>query len=166
MTTKERLIEFLKLQNTYAFTTRTLVTPDRYKRIALSGFVDKKDYTNDVLREPLIEHIGHLPILASYWHPYIEHTDKVDLGKVLTMLSIHDIGETVTGEICAYHKTEEDGDDEYKAALEVMHPNYHAYMDEFEALETYDAKFAKAIDAIAPNIRAVDMPKVTIARAK
>lgn len=161
---KEIIQEFLKLQNAYSFTKRALVTADRYVQIAQAGMVDIKDYDNEVLREPLVEHVGHLPILASYLHPHIEHSDKVDLGRALIMLSIHDIGETVTGEIFAYHKTNNDSETEYQAALKVLHPNFHIYLDEYEAGETLDAKYAKAIDALAPNIHEVDMPNVTMER--
>jgi len=164
MTTKELVQDFLKLQNAYSFTKRALVTADRYSQIALKGLVDKKDYDNEILREPLIEHIGHLPILSAYFHPHIEHSDKVDLGRVMIMLSVHDIGETVTGEIFAYHKTEQNNLDEYDAALKVLHPSLHPYIEEYEANETFDAKYAKSMDVLAPNIHEVDMPKITMER--
>jgi len=166
MNTKELVQDFLKLQNAYSFTKRALVTADRYSQIALKGLVDKKDYDNEILRESLVEHIGHLPILAAYFHPHIEHTDEVDLGRAMVMLSIHDIGETVTGEIFAYHKTEQNNRDEYEAALSVLHPSLHPYIKEFEANETLDAKYAKSMDVLAPNIHEVDMPKVTVERFK
>ena len=164
MTTKELVQDFLKLQNSYSFTKRTVVTGDRYSQIALKGMVDKKDYDNEALRESLMEHVGHLPILASYFHPHIEHSNEVDLGRALIMLSIHDIGETVTGEIFAYHKTEQDNLDEYEAALKILHPTLHPYLAEYEANETLDAKYARSMDALAPNIHEVDMPKVTMER--
>ncbi len=164
MTVKELVQDFLKLQNTYSFTKRALVTADRYSQIALKGLVDKQDYSNEVLREPLIEHVGHLPILASYFYPHIEHSDKVDLGRAMIMLSVHDIGETVVGEIFAYHKTEQDSVDEYEAALKVLHPSLHPYLDEYEANETFDAKYARSMDVLAPNIHEVDMPRVTMRR--
>ncbi len=165
MTDAKRLVqEFLKLQKAYSFTKRALITSDRYVQIAKAGMVDVKDYENEVLHEPLIEHIGHLPILASFLYPHIEHTQSVDLGRSLIMLSIHDIGETVTGEIFAYHKTNSDSQTEYQAALEVLHPDMHSYFEEYEANETLDAKYARAIDALAPNIHEVDMPNVTMER--
>jgi len=80
MTTKKLTQEFLKLQNAYSFTKRTLVTADRYVHIAQEGLVDTKDYDNPALTESLIEHVGHLPILTSFFHPYIQQTDEVDLG--------------------------------------------------------------------------------------
>ncbi|MCA9357540.1 HD domain-containing protein [Candidatus Nomurabacteria bacterium] len=164
MNTKELVQDFLKLQNAYSFTKRALVTADRYSQIALKGLVDKNDYDNEILREPLMEHIGHLPILASYFHPHIEHSSEVNLGRAMVMLSIHDIGETITGEIFAYHKTEQDNVDEYEAAIRVLHPNFHSYLEEYEANETMDAKYAKSMDVLAPNIHEVDMPQITMKR--
>lgn len=111
-----------------------------------------------------MEHVGHLPILAVYFHPHIKHQDKVDLGRAMIMLSIHDIGETVTGDVFAYHKTKQNNKDEYEAALAVLHPSLHPFIEEYEANETYDAKYAKSIDALAPNIHEVDMPKITMER--
>lgn len=164
MTTKELVQDFLKLQNAYSFTKRALVTADRYSQIALKGLVDKKDYGNEILRESLMEHIGHLPVLAAYFHPHIEHSHEVNLGRAMVMLSVHDIGETVTGEIFAYHKTEQNNINEYDAAIGLLHPSLHPYIEEYEANETMDAKYAKSMDVLAPNIHEVNMPKITMER--
>jgi hypothetical protein len=164
MDIKELVQDFLKLQNAYSFTKRALVTGDRYSQIALQGLVDKKGYDNEILRESLMEHVGHLPVLAAYFHPHIEHSKEVNLGRVMVMLSIHDIGETVTGDIFAYHKTDQNNIDEYEVALKVLHPSFHPYIEEYEANETLDARYAKSVDALAPNIHEVDMPKVTMER--
>jgi len=162
----EKIIgEFIDLQRAYSFTKRASITPDRYVQIAKAGLVDTKDYGNEVLRESLTEHVGHLPILASFFHPYVEHSNKINLGRVLIMLSIHDIGETVVGEINSYAKTKQNELDEQKAALVLMHPNYKEYFLELEANETFDAKYANAIDKIAPNMVSVTLPSMTLERA-
>ena len=164
MKTIDLIRNFLDLQNSYSFTKRALITAERYVNIAHSGLVDKKDYSNEILREPLMEHVGHLPIMASYFHPHIRHSKDVDLGRSLIMLSIHDIGETVTGEIFSYHRTKQDDKDEIEAARKIIHPDLKVYLEEFEESETLDAKYAKSIDALAPNIYQVCMPKITMAR--
>ncbi len=165
MKTVEIVREFLELQKKYSFTKRATVTGERYCLLANSGLVDKEDFQNESLREPLLEHVGHLPILASYFYPFIENKEKINLGKVLIMLSIHDIGETVTGEISAYKKTLQDDIDEQQAALKILNPEFKNIFLEFEQQESWDSKYAKAIDAIAPNIREIKMPVVTIKRS-
>jgi hypothetical protein len=140
------------------------VTADRWQQIALAGLVEPSDHQHEALREPLVEHVGHLPVLASFLYPHIEHARDVDLGRALIMLSIHDIGETVTGEVFAYDKTQVHTADEYHAALSILHEHYHPYLDEYEANESLAAKYAKSIDILAPNIHEVDMPHATLDR--
>ncbi|MEN9605021.1 MAG: hypothetical protein RJB39_706 [Candidatus Parcubacteria bacterium] len=165
MTTRQIIANFLELQSIYAFTRRKLITADRYVTIAQKGLVSPRDYENQVLHESLMEHVGHLPILATFMYSHLENKDKVDLGRVLIMLAIHDIGETITGEIFAYTKTDKEEQEEYEAALSRLHPDLIPYMKEFEAAESWDAKFAKSMDSMAPNIHEMYMPKVTMARS-
>ncbi len=162
METKQLVKDFLALQKAYAFTNRKLVTAERYFRLAKPGILGKKDYNHLALQESLTEHVGHLNILAAFFHPHITHSKQVNLGRALTMLAIHDIGETVTGDIFSYDKTEAHDGIEYQHALNVLHKDYHPLLEEYEARESLDAKYAKAIDALAPNIHEVDMPRITI----
>lgn len=101
----------IALQRAYSFTFRVLITEERY-RLVESGSLQEYTFESESLREPLIEHVGHLPIIASYLHPYIAHEDEVDLGRVLIMLSIHDIGETVVGDMLTYSKTDSHAEQE------------------------------------------------------
>lgn len=165
MNTKELIDNFLKLQKSYAFTKRKTITSDRYVHIVKSGIL-KGDYLNsDAVLESLSEHIGHLPILASYFYPHLRN-DEVDLGRVLIMLSIHDIGETVTGEIFAYSKTESDENDEISAAFRILNPSLHEYLIEYEQKESFDAKYARSIDIIAPNILGLDRAHINLKKFK
>lgn len=166
MDTKSLVGEFLELQKAYAHTTRALVTSERYKHIALAGLIEKGDLGNEVLRESLLEHVGHLPVLATFLYPHIEHSSEVHIGHTLAMLAVHDIGETKTGDIFAYHKTTGDEEHEMRVAREVLNPTLHHLLDEYDAGETPDARYARSIDALAPNIREVDMPRVTMKRFK
>lgn len=54
------------------------------------------NFDDEIVRETLSEYVGSLPIIATYIHPFLDH--KVDLGKVLIILAIHDIGELRTGD--------------------------------------------------------------------
>jgi 5'-deoxynucleotidase YfbR-like HD superfamily hydrolase len=158
------LTDFLSLQNAYQFTRRNLMTKERFLDIAKANPERGLDLGDVVLNEPLIEHVGHLPIVASYFHQFLEHKAEVDLGRVLTMLSIHDIGETVLGDIFTYTKTQADEEEEVTTALTLL-PNYlQKIFLEFEARETSDAKYAKSVDALAGFLPTLDMPRIIIKR--
>jgi hypothetical protein len=106
---------------------------------------------DDLIRETLMEHVGSLPVLAIELYPYIKN-DEVDLGRALTMLAIHDIGELITHDKMTFAKLASDKDPEFDAALTLLDPRYHAIYDEAETKASMSAKFAKAIDKITPDI--------------
>ena len=60
------------------------------------------DFNDEMIRESLLEHVGCLPIIACFLHPYLDK--KVDLGRVLIMLTVHDIGEIETGDEMTFTK--------------------------------------------------------------
>jgi 5'-deoxynucleotidase YfbR-like HD superfamily hydrolase len=97
---------------------------------------------DDAVREPLIEHSGSLAIVATTIYPHIAN-QNVDLGKALTMLAIHDIGELLTGE---------QGQNEQQQALKLLPEYYHELYWEVEERTSDTARFAKAIDKITPDI--------------
>lgn len=129
-----------------------------------------QDYTyhpdDELVRETLIEHVGSLPMLAIALYPYLNDSD-VDLGKALTMMAIHDIGELITGDEMVFTKKPDANIAEGEAAHKLLDPMYHTLYDEGEAKETKTAKFAKAIDKINPDIIDYLMPaEITIWRYK
>lgn len=156
----------LKLQRAYSFTPRSMVTEERYKNLVESGILKDYNYDSLPIREPLIEHIGNLPIIASYLHPYIEHKNEVDLGRALIMLSIHDIGETEVGDAFTYTKPESHTKLEFEAAKRLLPDYLYPYFEEMEKRETMDAKFAKAVDSVAPLLHEMALPYVTLGRFK
>lgn len=156
----------IKLQHAYAFTYRVMVTEERYKQLVESHILKEYTYDTEAIREPLIEHVGHLPIIASYLHPHIEHKNEVDLGRVLIMLSIHDIGETEVGDILTYAKLDSHNDLEAAAARRLLPKYLYDYFEEIEKRRTLDAKFAKSVDSIAPLLHEMVLPKVTPERFK
>ena len=139
-------------------TPRGPIPYDRYKNLIKAGVFPEEglDVTHPAVRESLIEHVGHLPMLASFLYPHIEHKDEVDLGRVLIMLSIHDIGETVTGDVITYMKDAKDEEREHKITEKIVHPDLKEYFTEYETRESYDAKFAKSVDALAPILHDID----------
>ncbi|MFA6227383.1 MAG: HD domain-containing protein [Candidatus Paceibacterota bacterium] len=156
----------LKLQKDYANTYRSIVTEERYNNIISPGLLKKYNYDSQEIREPLIEHVGHLPIIASYLHQFIENKDKVNLGRVLIILSIHDIGETKVGDVLTYIKSESHERLEDKFAKETLPDYLYNYFTEYSEEKTLDAKFAKAVDSIAPLLHELQIPKVTLGRFK
>jgi hypothetical protein len=128
-------------------------------------FPDYKYVCNDrLVREPLIEHIGSLPVIATTVYPYIDEPG-VDLGKALIMLAIHDIGEIKTGDENVFTKDVSSKDVETKYALEILNPYYHDLYIDMQNQGSLTAKFAKTVDKVTPDI--IDMltpAEVTIER--
>lgn len=180
MKTKAKVIieELLKLQIRYSYTKRANVPLERYlsfyntnPNISLKEYLisktlleksrnknNKFDFMAEYNREPLIEHVGHLPIVASFIYPHLEHMQDVDLGKVLIMLSIHDIGETETGDIVTYNKKVSQYKTEYDIAINILDSYYLSYYKELVSSETLSAKFAKSIDVLVPMLHSLSLP--------
>lgn len=164
MSPHQLIQKLIDLQNGYAQVSRAIVTSERLKHAQTKSL--KIDVEENYLREPLLEHIGHLPMIASFLHEHIEHTKDVNLGRVLVMLSIHDIGETVLGDVITYSKKEEQTTEENRVVKELLSQEQLAYFEDFEELKSFDAKFAKTVDAIAPFLHEIDKPKLTRKRFK
>jgi hypothetical protein len=134
----------------YSNVSRKSTQPFVLKRLREKYPNDSFDFDDLVIRETLIEHAGCLPIIAAFLHPYLNV--EVDLGRVLIMLSIHDIGETELGDELTFTKTSNQDQTEFEKGLQLLHPNYHSIYKEESDLETPESKFAKSIDKIAPDI--------------
>lgn len=119
-----------------------------------------------IIRESLLEHVGSLPIVASQLYPYIADPE-VDLGHVLALLSIHDIGELATGDEITFTKQSGKVDNERAEALKLLHPSMHEMYLEVEERRTKTAMFAKAVDKITPDILDLVTPvELTVRRYK
>lgn len=164
MEAKEIVEELLNLQKNYSKTYRSIVTFDRHKNLIESGLLKQYNYDSEEIREPLIEHVGHLPIIASYLHKFIEHKNKVDLGKTLIILSVHDIGETEVGDMITYSKTENHEKLENEAAKKLLPDYLYKCFEEYNETKTLEGKFAKSVDAIAPLLHELVLPKITAER--
>lgn len=115
---------------------------------------------NSNRRENDAEHSWHLAMMAVVLSEYAN--EPIDLLKVIKMVLIHDIVEIDTGDIFIYD-TEQDHNNteaELKAANRIfgMLPQQQAeelivLWQEFEAFETPEAKFAKAIDRLEPLLQ-------------
>jgi 5'-deoxynucleotidase YfbR-like HD superfamily hydrolase len=134
----------------YSNVSRKSTQPFTLKRLREKYPNDSFDFDDLAIRETLIEHVGCLPIIAAFLHPYLDI--EVDLGKVLIMLSVHDIGETELGDELTFTKTSNQDQTEFEKGLQLLHPNYHSIYKEESDLQTTESKFAKSIDKIAPDI--------------
>lgn len=105
------------------------------------------------------EHSWHVALMA--WL-LAEHADEpVDVGKVIAMMLLHDLGEVDAGDVFVYdaekraaHHAEERAGIERLAAL-LPDDQGHAVRDlweEFEAGETAEARFARALDRLQPLV--------------
>jgi 5'-deoxynucleotidase YfbR-like HD superfamily hydrolase len=147
---EEILSEIEFLLTNYISEFRATIIPHRknmIKEMFPNYVVTPKD---EIVRESLLEHVGMLPVLAVYFHTHV--TEPVNLGKVLEMLAIHDIGELVTGDENVHTKTKQSKEKETQEALKLLDPKYHSIYLEFEAQKTNEAKFATTIDKIAPDL--------------
>ncbi len=129
-----------------------------------------KDYQYDVndllVREPLLEHSGSLPVVATAIYPHI-HDTEVDLGRSLVMLAIHDIGELRVGDEIEFTKDNSGLEKEVQAGLELLDESYHEIYLDVENKVSKSAKFAKAVDKITPDILDLMTPaEVTVLRYK
>lgn len=141
--------EILKLFKDYTNVRRRTIALDKYQELQKTKIGADIRPMDLLVRESLVEHVGSLPIVATYLYPKLEHKEKIDLGKVLIMLGIHDIGETVVGDGHPHQKTQTFVDDEFAAALSLLPEMYHDYLGEYEERKTLDAKFAKSVDVFA-----------------
>ena len=108
-------------------------------------------------RENDAEHAWHMAIMA---YLFREHSNEsVDIAKVMLMCLIHDIVEIDAGDTYAYDteglKTQKAREDAAKERIFSLLPEDQKQellqiFDEFEAFQTPEAKFARAMDNLQP----------------
>lgn len=124
--------------------------------------VERRNYIlDDSRRENSAEHSWQIMIFAQLLLPYAKDKERIDLLKVLKMLSIHDIVEIHAGDTFAYEQHENDGkyEREYQSAQQIFgildNPIKSEFLNlwiEFEARQSPEAIFANAVDRIMPFI--------------
>jgi 5'-deoxynucleotidase YfbR-like HD superfamily hydrolase len=141
----------IELHKNYCLIHRRNVSYDKYKVLEDQGLIESPQVTVEqpLITESLLEHVGNLPVVATFLYPYLEQKENINLGRVLTMLAIHDIGETKVGDAHPHRKTQEEVEAEHTAALSLLSEGYHDLFNEYEECESLDAKFAKAVDVFS-----------------
>jgi len=102
------------------------------------------------------EHSWHVCLSALMLKDHAN--EEIDIDRVIKMLLIHDLGEIDAGDTIIYESEAQAVKDEEEAGirriLEILPANkseeYIALWLEFEAGETSDSKYAKAIDRVPP----------------
>lgn len=121
-----------------------------FRQTSLSGHGRKE---NDA------EHAWHMAIMAYVLREYAN--EEIDLAKVLLMCLIHDIVEIDAGDTYAYdaegRETQKAREDAAKERIFSLLPDDQkaeltALFDEFEAYQTPEAKYARAMDNLQPLI--------------
>lgn len=110
-------------------------------------------------RESVAEHISSSEALA--WALYSEYDVDVDIFRVIAMLSLHEEGEAIIGDITRYDGaiTKTKAKREKQAVDSICAPLRKgsilvSLFDEFEAKETKEAKFAYLCDKLDCDLQA------------
>ena len=108
-------------------------------------------------RENDAEHAWHMAVMAYLFREYAN--EDIDISKVILMCLIHDVVEIEAGDTYAYDeeakKSQKEREEIAKKHIFGMLPSdqgreLEALFDEFEAQETAEARFAKAMDNLQP----------------
>lgn len=152
---KELLEKITTAQSEYAHIFRKSLSISRYELALKQKLLNPDDLLNELVRESDLEHVGHLPMLATMIHPYLEHRDEVDLSKALLYLSLHEAPERIVGDVLHENKDSKYADDELAAAAKIYSGDYQHYFElyqEFHFLKNINAQFAYSMDRLAAAI--------------
>jgi putative hydrolases of HD superfamily len=128
---------------------------DKLKNVVRkSRNISNDRYENDA------EHSWHACLMAIILQGYAN--GPVDIGRVLKMLIVHDLGEIGSGDIIVYNKKQADLLNELESADKLFsmlelprHEELNGLLREFEARETKESKYANAIDRAEPVLQNV-----------
>lgn len=140
---------------------------DKDRFLSQLQFITEIDQLKLVLRQTLLmdqsrqensaEHSWHLAIMAIVLEEYVPV--PVDLRKVITMVLVHDLVEIDAGDVFCFDAQGNVGkaDREQQAADRIFgllppeqSQDFRQIWDEFEAQDSWEAKFAAALDRIQP----------------
>lgn len=132
-----------------------LIEVDKMKNILRQTLLmDKSRQENDA------EHSWHFALMALTLFEY-NRLDNVDINRVIKMALLHDLVEIYAGDTFAYDVKGNEGKDAREAEsadrLFAMLPDeqsaeFRSLWEEFDKMETPDAKYASAIDRLEPFI--------------
>ncbi len=147
---KEKVEKLIEILEKYYAVRRKCIDQYLYNEFQKCGEIDIED---ERCRESLREHVWFVPIVASYLHQFLDKKDEVSLWHTLELLSVHDIWETVVGDVFFYDVSTDHEEREKEAAKELLPAYQFEWYEEFSKLETKEAKFARSVDRLSPLCR-------------
>jgi putative hydrolase of HD superfamily len=143
--TKEYVLgEIAKLQYLY-----TLKNEIRYAQRRTSGET-----------ESVAEHIFGMHLVAQYFLPLLDAAGEWNRTHIYEMITLHDIDEIETGDVLGYTKSQADRDSEGDVMRKVieksplhMQERMRTRVNEYEAQETIESRFARAVDKFEPLVQ-------------
>ncbi len=137
-----------------------LYTLYKLKNVSRRGTVDGTRF------ESTAEHIYSTLFLALHFLPKIEQ--QLDESKIIRMILVHDLVEIYAGDTFIldedHHLTKNDRElhayEKLKKTLPQTHESeYLPLWEEFEAQQTLEAKYVKAIEEIDPMMQSIQRPQ-------
>lgn len=103
----------------------------------------------------IAEHIYSVQMLELL--VYLVYNQDVNIEKVISQTSVHELGEIINGDISSLLKTTKDSEDEYVAAKQVTDILTHGdillnKLTEFNSKKTKESIYSKYCDKLAPDI--------------
>jgi len=123
----------------------------------MTGILRRTLLVDHSRRENDAEHSWHIAVMAMLFEEYAK--EKVDVGRVAQMCVVHDLVEIYAGDTFAYDvKGNEDKEAREAAAADRLFGQIPAEQgkmirelwEEFDAMETADAKYAACLDRLQP----------------
>lgn len=124
----------------------------------------RHSFTSSGRQESVAEHTWRMALMAMLLEPYLDQ--KIDIGKTLKMIIIHDLVEAEAGDVPIPHmiknaELKKMKEEKEKAAIEkikIMLNDFigneiHSLWYEFESRETYEAKVAFALDKLEVQLQ-------------
>lgn len=112
-------------------------------------------------RENDAEHSFHIAVMAASMIDLAAEKEKIDVNRVVKMLVVHDLIEIYAGDTFAYDtqanldkekREQESADKVYSMLPEEIGKELRALWEEFDEMQTPDAKYAAALDRLQPFI--------------
>lgn len=119
----------------------------------------RTEVINERKNEDDAEHSWHIAIMAMVLHEYSD--EEIDLLKTIKMLLVHDLVEIYAGDTFCYDKVSngDKKDREERAAEKIFGllaedkgKEFKALWEEFEAMETPEARFSASMDRLQPML--------------
>lgn len=137
-----------------------------YKLKRTLRYDSRRDFS--VHSESVAEHLYGMMVLAHYFLPLEDADGTLDHKTVFELILFHDIGEADTGDIVSHWKTAEHEEAERLAVQAIaqrvpksISETLLIRVEEYEAGESSEAMFVRAIDKLEPIFELLDDVNIT-----